>query len=187
MPQTEKHCDTTHSQTISHPPLIKSIPRQRQEVAIRRILPITLSSHSHRSHSVQVKVLELVSELHLSISRVRDLHEQLLRPRLVLRRVLLLLTRERPLVVLYHPTPSPRLPSFVLFSSTVFQSGPSGRRIASVTLLHRRRDSNGPSYGTSSTFFGSTVSFVTSRNSVSYARSPRHHCTGCLLASVKKN
>ena len=92
--------NTILSQLTSHTPLVKHVPRQRQEVTIRRILPITLSPHSHGSHGVQVKVLELVSELHLSIPRVRDLHEELLRPRLVLRRVLLLLTRQRSLLIL---------------------------------------------------------------------------------------
>lgn len=55
------------------------------------------------------------------------------------------------------------LPNFVLFTCTVFQSGPSGLRIACVTVFHKQRDSYGPWYGTSKTFFGSTVSLVTSR------------------------
>ena len=59
-------------------------------------------------------------------------------------------------------------PSRVFSVSTVFQSGPSGRRIAHVTWFHSFLDSKGPCRGTSSTFFGSTGSFVTSRKSSSY-------------------
>lgn len=84
--------------------LVRRVSRQRQEVAVRRI----------RSHHVQIEVLELVSRVHLPHAVVRHLHEQLLRPRLVVRRVVLLLARQRTLVVLYasrppHSTTQPRL------------------------------------------------------------------------------
>ena len=70
--------------------LVRRVSRQRQEVAVRSI----------RSHHVQIEVLELVSRVHLAHAVVRHLHEQLLCPWLVVGRIVLLLARQRTLVIL---------------------------------------------------------------------------------------
>lgn len=75
--------------------LVLRIPRQRQKVPIRRIRP----------HHVQIKPLESVPRFHLPHAVMRHLHEQFLRPRTVLRALVLLLARQFPLRVLYPSSP----------------------------------------------------------------------------------
>lgn len=77
--------------TLRRTALVCCISRERQEIAVGRI----------GSHHVQIKVLEAVARIHLPHTVVRYLHEQLLRPRLVIRTVMLLLTWQGTLVILY--------------------------------------------------------------------------------------
>ena len=103
-----RHASLLHHtlKTLGRSTLIRHISRQRQEVAVGRI----------GSHHVQIEVLEPVARLHLPHAVVRHLHEQLLCPRLVLRTVVLLLARQRALVVLYpsHASASPTQPRLLL-------------------------------------------------------------------------
>ena len=92
--------------TLRSGALVRHVSRQRQEVAVGRI----------RLHHVQIEVLESVARVHLPHAVVRHLHEQLLRPRLVVRIVVLLLARQRALVVLCasHASPNPTQPRLLL-------------------------------------------------------------------------
>ena len=79
------------------------ISGESQEITIRSILymmKFAILRMTYRTNHVQIKVLELIASLHLSLARVRNLHEQLLSPRSVLRRIVLLLARQFTLFVL---------------------------------------------------------------------------------------
>lgn len=85
--------------TLRRSTLVCHISRERQEVAVGCI----------GSHHVQIEVLESVTRIHLPHAIVRHLHKQLLRPRLVVRAVMLLLAGQGTLVILCSLHSSPCL------------------------------------------------------------------------------
>ena len=97
-PQKRKHnflITSSSSKRLHIGTFILAISRQGQKVSIGGI----------GSHHVQIEPFESIPSFHLPHPMMRHLHEQLLRPRTVLRTLVLLLTREFPLCVLYASSP----------------------------------------------------------------------------------
>ena len=87
--------------TLRHSTLIIHISRQSKEIAIWSILSFIHSLHPYRTYSIQIKVFESITSVHLPNSLMRHLHEQFLSPRSICRWIMFLLTWQLSLIILY--------------------------------------------------------------------------------------